>query len=106
MLGGDEAENWTRANMLLDTVEQEELLGPDVQPTDLLMRLFHQEAPRVFDAQPLHFGCTCSEDKVRQSLSIYSAKDISRMTDARGDCHRRLPVLRCALPAGPGNGGV
>ena len=84
MLDGDEAENWSRANLLLDTVEDLELVGPAVQPTDLLLRLFHEEAPRVFDAQPLSFGCTCSEDKVRDSLSIYSAKDIASMTTPEG----------------------
>lgn len=84
MLDGNEAENWNRANLLLDTVEQDELLGPSVQSTDLLLRLFHEEAPRVFDAQPLSFGCTCSEEKVRNSLSIYSAKDIATMTTDEG----------------------
>jgi len=32
----------------------------------------------------VHFGCTCSEDRVRQSLSIYSAKDIETMTTDEG----------------------
>ncbi|MCC5970184.1 MAG: Hsp33 family molecular chaperone HslO [Pararhodobacter sp.] len=84
MLDGDEAENWTRANLLLDTVEKAELLGPEVHPTDLLLRLFHEEAPRVFDAQPVNFGCTCTEAKVRNSLSIYSARDIATMTTEDG----------------------
>ena len=83
VLDADEGENWTRANALLDTVEQLELIGPSVAPTDLLVRLFHEEQPRVFDAQSIQFGCSCSEEKVKQSLSIYSAKDISTMvTDA------------------------
>lgn len=81
---GDGAEDWGRVNLLLDTVEQGELVGPGVQATDLLVRLFHEEGPRVFDPQPLRFGCTCSEDKVRQSLSIYSAKDIASMTTPEG----------------------
>jgi len=81
---GDDAENWTRANIFLDTVEELELIGPSVHPTDLLVRLFHEEDPRVFDAQPIEFGCTCSVDKVRQSLSIYSAKDIAYMTTPEG----------------------
>ena len=80
ILTEDEGENWTRVNALLDTVEDIELIGPSVTPTDLLVRLFHEEKPRVFDAQPVTFGCTCSEDRVRQSLSIYSAKDIGTMT--------------------------
>ncbi|QIE46134.1 Hsp33 family molecular chaperone HslO [Pseudohalocynthiibacter aestuariivivens] len=84
ILNNDEGENWNRANILLDTVEELELIGPSVPPTDLLVRLFHEEGPRVFDAQPVRFGCTCSEDRVRQSLSIYSASDIEKMTTDEG----------------------
>jgi len=81
---GDDAENWTRANVLLDTVEELELIGPSISPDTLLLRLFNEEMPRVYDAQPVRFGCTCSEDRVRQSLSIYSAKDIETMTTDEG----------------------
>ena len=84
LVDGEESENWNRANVLLDTVEDLELVGPRVAPTDLLVRLFHEEAPRVFEAQPVRFGCSCSEDKVRQSLSIYSSKDIATMTTDEG----------------------
>jgi len=81
----DDAENWNRANILLDSVEDMEMIGPSVPPTDLLVRLFHEEQPRVFDMQPVRFGCTCSEERVRQSLSIYSAKDIEKMTTEDGE---------------------
>ena len=84
ILDENEGENWTRANALLDTVEALELIGPTVQPTELLVRLFHEEGPRVFDPQAVEFGCSCSDDKVRQSLSIYSAKDIAHMTTDEG----------------------
>ena len=80
----DASENWNRANHLLDSVEELELIGPQVSPTELLVRLFHDEGPRVFDAQPISFGCTCSADRVRTSLSIYSAKDIAHMTKDDG----------------------
>lgn len=84
ILDGDDEENWNRANILLDTVEDIEMIGPTVPPTQLLLRLFHEEAPRVYDPQSVCFGCTCSEDRVRQSLSIYSVKDIARMTTPEG----------------------
>jgi len=84
LVDGDQEEDWNRVNFHLDTVEALELIGPSVSPTDLLVRLFHEEQPRVFDAQPVRFGCSCSEDKVRQSLSIYSAKDIEKMTTDEG----------------------
>ncbi|KIC36313.1 Hsp33 family molecular chaperone HslO [Leisingera sp. ANG-M7] len=84
LVSGDEEENWNRATTLLSTVEELELIGPSVTPTDLLIRLFHEEQPRVYDTQPVRFGCTCSEERVRQSLSIYSAKDIEKMTTDDG----------------------
>ena len=84
ILGGDAGENWSRCNILLDTVEELELIGPTVAPTDLLIRLFHEEDPRVFDPQPVRFGCSCSADKVRSTLSIYSQKDIRHMTTDQG----------------------
>ncbi|EEX09074.1 chaperonin HslO [Ruegeria lacuscaerulensis ITI-1157] len=84
LVDGDEGENWDRVNILLDTVEDLEMIGPSVAPTDLLVRLFHEEQPRVYEAQSVQFGCTCSEDRVRQSLSIYSAQDIEKMTTDEG----------------------
>ena len=83
-LDGEEGEDWTRANTLLDTAEAIELAGPAVAPTDLLVRLFHEEGPRVYDAQPLRFGCTCAPEKVRETLSVYSEEDIARMTTEGG----------------------
>lgn len=84
ILAGDASENWNRANILLDTVEDMELIGPHVAPTDLLVRLFNEEGPRAFESQPVRFGCSCSPEKVRQTMSIYSQKDIGKMTTAEG----------------------
>lgn len=84
IVDGEEGETWNRVNLLLDTADALELIGPSVAPTDLLYRLFHEEVPRVFDVQAVRFGCTCSEDRVRQSLSIYSARDIEKMTTDGG----------------------
>ncbi|SIS88470.1 Hsp33 family molecular chaperone HslO [Paracoccus saliphilus] len=84
ILQGAESEDWNRANLLLDTVESLELIGPSVGPTDLLLRLFHEEEPRVFDTQRVEFGCPCNSERVRDTLSIYSAKDISHMTTDAG----------------------
>ncbi len=84
ILDGDSAEDWNHVNVLLSTAEEIELIGPAVQPTDLLVRLFHADGPRVFDARPVEFGCTCSAEKVRNSLSVYSEADISEMVTDRG----------------------
>jgi molecular chaperone Hsp33 len=115
ILSGAAGEDWGRVNLLLDTVEALELVGPSVTPTDLLVRLFHEEGPRVFDATPVRFGCSCSADKVRQSLSIYSAKDIATMTTAAGtvtaDCqfcgaHYELDPATLGFEAGQAGHGA
>ncbi len=77
-------EDWSRVNILLDTVEHLELIGPFVSPPDLIWRLFHEEEAAVYDPLMVTFGCTCSEEKVRQSLSIYGPKDIEKMTTEAG----------------------
>ncbi len=83
-LDGDDAENWTRARILLDTVEETELIGPHVGAETLLTRLFHEEQPRIFDAQSVEFGCTCGPEKVVDSLASYSAEDVAGMVTDEG----------------------
>jgi molecular chaperone Hsp33 len=80
----DGAEDWRRVNLLLDTVEPHELLGPLVPAETMLLRLFHEETPRVWPAQPVEFGCSCSRERVEAAMAQYSAKDLAAMTDARG----------------------
>ncbi len=83
-LYGEDEENWVRIMALIETVEETELIGPFVTPETLLIRLFHQETPRVFPEQKIQFGCTCGPEKVVQTMSIYSAKDIKHMTNDNG----------------------
>ena len=79
-----DADGWTRATMHLQTVEETELVGPYVSPQVLLTRLFHEDRPRVFPIQSVEFGCSCSPEKVRNTMSMYSAKDIEKMTADNG----------------------
>lgn len=84
LLNDEDSENWNRAVTLLETIELSELIGPHVGPDTLLHRLYHEEVPRVFEPQPIRFGCTCGPEKVVQTMSIYSAKDIEHMTNDAG----------------------
>ncbi|TVQ58504.1 MAG: Hsp33 family molecular chaperone HslO [Rhodobacteraceae bacterium] len=80
----DGEDDWRRAAMLLETVEPHELIGPVVGAERLLLRLFHEEAPRVFPAQAVRFGCTCSRERVEAAMAQYSASDIATMTTPEG----------------------
>lgn len=81
---GSREEDWNRVNLLIGTLDAHELIGPHVSPEALLVRLFHEETPRVFDAQPVEFGCTCSAERVEAAMAQYSAKDIAQMTTEEG----------------------
>lgn len=84
ILQGTQSEDWTRATMLMSTVEEIELVDANLPLSTLVFRLFHEETPVAYDAQPLEFGCSCNAEKVRGTLSIYSQKDIGHMTTDAG----------------------
>jgi molecular chaperone Hsp33 len=73
-------EDWTRAKMLAETVEDHELLDPMLSADRLLYRLFHEEQVRVYRAIPLETYCSCSRERVEEMLSRFSAADIADMT--------------------------
>jgi len=72
-------EDWTRARMLAETVEDHELLDPMLPPDRLLYRLFHEEQVRAFRAVPLESYCSCSRVRVEDLLKRFSAEDLADM---------------------------
>ena len=72
-------EDWTRARMLAETVEDHELLDPLLPADRLLYRLFHEEQVRAFRAIPLESYCSCSRERVEELLRRFSAEDLAEM---------------------------
>jgi molecular chaperone Hsp33 len=64
--GHKDADGWTRASALFDTLAPEELLGLPSQT--LLFNLFHEDEVRLLGERPLVFGCSCSRDRVAEVL--------------------------------------
>jgi molecular chaperone Hsp33 len=75
----DFEEDWTRAKMLAETVEDHELLDPMLPPDRLLYRLFHEEKVRVYRAIPLTTYCSCSRERVEELLGRFSPEDLVDM---------------------------
>ena len=61
-----DADGWTRCSALFDTLGPAELADTPVR--ELLWRLFHEEAVRLLDQQPLRFACSCSRARVADML--------------------------------------
>lgn len=67
-LPGDEgdADGFTRAGALLDTLRPAELL--DWTDATVLHRLYHEERVRLLDRRALRFACSCSRERVASVL--------------------------------------
>lgn len=79
----DEAEDeaWRRAVILMSTLSSGEMLDPDMAPTDILYRLFHQEGLRVHPPKILVQECRCSRQKVTDTLRMIPREEITEMSD-------------------------
>ena len=77
-------DDWNRLQALMATLQQSELTSEDTMREQLLLQLFHGEGLAISQLIPVQFGCSCGPEKVRQTMSIYSARDISKMTNSHG----------------------
>jgi molecular chaperone Hsp33 len=75
----EEDDNWVKARLLLDTVEDHELLDPTLTPEELLYRLYHEDGVTVYPAIEIHRHCTCSRETVTQMLVNFSKEDRADM---------------------------
>ncbi|MEY4879475.1 MAG: hypothetical protein RJB62_944 [Pseudomonadota bacterium] len=79
-----ETDDWQRVKLFLDTLEAFELLDTSLSAEAVLWRLFHEDEVRVQPAQPLHFQCTCNENKVLPVLRTYPLSELTELADADG----------------------
>jgi molecular chaperone Hsp33 len=74
-----EDDAWLEGQSLIGTVEDVELIDPDLSGERLLYRLFHERGVRVFSPLPLRAQCSCSRDAVSSMLKSFAAKDRAEM---------------------------
>ncbi|GHC30121.1 33 kDa chaperonin [Kushneria pakistanensis] len=80
---------WPRLNMLADTLKSEELL--ELPAREILTRLFHEEQIRVFEPDPIGFGCTCSRERFASALHQLGPDELRSVVEEQGElsttCH-------------------
>jgi molecular chaperone Hsp33 len=74
-----EDDAWIEGQSLISTVEDVELIDPDLSGERLLYRLFHQRGVRVFQPLPLLAQCSCSREAVASMLASFAPKDRADM---------------------------
>jgi molecular chaperone Hsp33 len=82
-------DDWRRAMILMGSCTEEELLHPELNSHEILMRLFHEEGVRVFEPIQLYHSCRCSDEKVENVVTMMSDEDRHDMV-VDGDI-----VLKC-----------
>ena len=85
-LPGDEGDGdgWNRAGALFDTLRSDELLA--LPGSQLLHRLFHEEAVQILAEQSLRFACSCSRDRVAAMLhSLGEDEARAALADGQAD---------------------
>jgi molecular chaperone Hsp33 len=75
----EEDDAWIEGQSLISTVEDVELIDPDLSGERLLYRLFHERGVRVFAPMPLRAQCSCSRDAVSAMLKSFAPGDRADM---------------------------
>ncbi|WP_213772228.1 Hsp33 family molecular chaperone [Bradyrhizobium sp. dw_78] len=75
----EEDDAWIEGQSLISTVEDIELIDPDLSGERLLYRLFHERGVRVFSPLPLRAQCSCSRDAVSAMLGSFAPQDRADM---------------------------
>lgn len=75
-------EDWTRISHLASTVTHEEMLGLDA--ITLLTRLFHEETVRLLSTTMLEFACTCSRQRVADTIKLLGWDEAEAIIRERG----------------------
>lgn len=79
--GGDD-DAWARVGVLADTVGSAELLS--LSAPELIHRLYHEEDIRLFEAQPVAFGCSCSRQNVAEMLKMIGIDEVDAVLEEQG----------------------
>ncbi|WP_029132315.1 Hsp33 family molecular chaperone HslO [Sedimenticola selenatireducens] len=78
----DRQAEWQRIGMLAETITRDELLNLPVQT--LLHRLFHEEQVRLFEPEPVAFRCSCSRERIADSLRAMGKAELLSILEEQG----------------------
>ena len=72
---------WVEGRALVSTVEDVELIDPELSSERLVYRLFHEPGVRVFRSSEVRAECSCSRASVEAMLKSFSQDDRDHMVE-------------------------
>ena len=83
VLSGEERDGqWETSCTLAATTRPEELL--ELATPELLRRLYHQHAVRLFEPKPVEFRCSCSRERTQNALSALPKAEVIDLLEELG----------------------
>lgn len=82
---------WDRLTALTDTIKEQELT--ELPANEILYRLYHEEEVALPELTPLHFGCTCSEQKSQSAVMQLGLDEALNVLEA----HQGTLTLDCGF---------
>jgi molecular chaperone Hsp33 len=77
----EEDDAWVEGRSLISTVEDIELIDPELSSERLVYRLFHEPGVRVFRSNDVRAECSCSRETVEAMLKSFSQDDRDHMIE-------------------------
>ncbi len=91
---GEDEDAWNRVTQVAATVSAGELL--DLSAEDLLFRLFHEEAIRLFKPKPIRFACTCSRQRTAEMIQALGEQEARSIVAEQGSIHIQCEYCNAA----------
>ncbi|MFB2549759.1 Hsp33 family molecular chaperone [Ensifer soli] len=80
----NEDDLWSEAQVMVASVDADELTDPTVGVERLLYRLFHERGVTVFPSQEVLDRCSCSREKLAEVLAGFSREEIDHVSTEGG----------------------
>ena len=74
-------DRWNRAQILLKSAEDHELLDPMLSSERLLYRIYHEDGVKAFPAHELEHRCRCSRERIETMLRQFSDEERNDMIE-------------------------
>lgn len=75
---------WAEAKALAGTLEDHELVDPNLSSERLLYRLFHERGVKVFAPQAVRAACRCSDERIAAMLRNFTQQERDDMVGDNG----------------------
>lgn len=76
---GSAEADWSHARALFETVEDAELLDPDLSAGSLLYRLYNEDGVRLMEPRRIAKRCSCERERLLRIVASFPADDLEEM---------------------------